>query len=116
MCIEGACVTLSSCEKLLGITNSSDLKFDKDISDLCDKVNENRNTWCRVTGYVSLEKQRIVMKMFVESQFSYCPLIWMSHHITLNNEINGLRERALRIVYSDYKSSFNTLLEKDGSF
>ena len=56
------------------------------------------------------------MKMFVESQFSYCPLIWMSHHITFNNEINGLRERALRIVYSDYKSSFNTLLEKDGSF
>ena len=56
------------------------------------------------------------MKMFVESQFSYCPLIWMSHHITLNNEINGLRERALRAVNSDYKSSFNTLLEKDGSF
>ena len=30
---EGACITSSSCEKLLGITIDSDLKFDKHISD-----------------------------------------------------------------------------------
>ena len=36
--------------------------------------------------------------------------------MTLNNKINRLHERALRIVYSDYNSSFNTLPEKDGSF
>ena len=54
------------------------------------------------------------MKMLVESQFNYCPLIWMLHSRTLNNKINRLHERALRIVY--YKSSFSTLLEKDGSF
>ena len=65
---------------------------------------------------MSLEKRRIVMKTFVESQFNYCPLIWMLHSRTLNNKINRLHERALRIVYSDYKSSFNTLLEKDGFF
>ena len=40
----------------------------------------------------------------------------MLHSRTLNNKINRLHERALRIVYSDYKSLFNTLLEKDGSF
>ena len=34
----------------------------------------------------------------------------------LNNKINCLHERALRIVYSDCKSSLNTLLEKDSSF
>ena len=40
----------------------------------------------------------------------------MLHSGTLNNEINLLHERAQRIVYSDYKSSFNTILEKDSSF
>ena len=65
---------------------------------------------------MSLEKRRIVMKTFVESQFNYCPLIWMLHSKTLNNKINLLHERALRIVYSDYKSSFNTLPENNGSF
>ena len=114
--LEGACITSSSCEKLLGITIDSDLKFDKHIYDLCDKVSKKINALCRVTGYMSLEKRRIVMKTFAESQFNYCPLMWMLHSRTLNNKINRLHERALRIVYSDYKSSFNTLLEKDGSF
>ena len=40
----------------------------------------------------------------------------MLHSRILNNKINCFHERALRIVYSDYKSSFNTLLGKDGSF
>ena len=40
----------------------------------------------------------------------------MLHSRTLNNKIYRLYERVLRIVYSDYKSSFNTLLETDGSF
>ena len=56
------------------------------------------------------------MKAFIESQFDYCPLIWMLHSRTLNNEINRIYEKALRTIYSDYKSSFNKLLDKDGSF
>ena len=90
--------------------------FDKHISDLCDKVSKKINALCRVTGYMSLEKRTIVMKTFVESQFNYCSLIWMLHSRTFNNKINYRHERALRIVYSDYKSSFSNLLEKDGSF
>ena len=62
--------------------------------------------------YMSLEKRRITMKTAVESQFNYCPLMWMLHSRTLNNKINCLHERALRIVYSDYKSAFKTLLER----
>ena len=102
----------SSCAKLLGITIDSDLKFDKHFSDLCDKVSKKVNASCRVTGHMSIEKRRIVLKTFVESQFNYCPLIWMLHSRTLNKKIDRLYERALRIVYSDYKSSFDTLLEK----
>ena len=45
----------------------SDLKFEKQISDLWDKVSKKINALCRVTGYMSLEKRRIVMKTFVES-------------------------------------------------
>ena len=73
--LEGTCVTSSSTEKLLGITADSDLKFDRHISDLCDRVMKKKNALWRVTGYMSLEKCRIVMKTFVESQLNYCPLI-----------------------------------------
>ena len=49
------------------------------------------------------------MKTFVES----CPLIWMFHSRRLNNKTT--HEKVLRIVYSDYKSTFQELLDKDAS-
>ena len=75
MHLEGTCITSSSCEKLLGITINSDLKFDKRISDLWNKVSKKINASCRVKRYMSLEKHRIVMKTLAKSQFNYCPLI-----------------------------------------
>ena len=56
------------------------------------------------------------MKRFIESQFNYCPLIWMFHSQTIINKSNRLHERAVRIVYSDFKSSFEGLLLKENSF
>ena len=55
------------------------------------------------------------MKTFIRSQFNYCPLVWMFHNRTLNNKINKLQERALRIAYKDDNSSFQELLDKDNS-
>ena len=68
--LEGPCITYDSCEKLLGITVDSDLKFGKHISDLCNKVSKNINALFQVTGYMSLEKHRIVIEMFVELPFN----------------------------------------------
>ena len=55
------------------------------------------------------------MESFIISQFNYCPLIWMIHSRGLNNKINRIHERALRIVYDDNRSSFEDLLNKDKS-
>ena len=55
------------------------------------------------------------MNSFVESQFSWCPLIWMYCSKTANDKINRIHERALRIVYLDYTSTFEELLLKDKS-
>ena len=52
------------------------------------------------------------MKAFVESQFGYS-LIWMFHSRGLNNKINRIHERALRITYKNKSSTFQELLEKD---
>ena len=61
-------------------------------------------------------KKRVLMKEFIESQFSYCPLIWIFHSRGVNNKINRLHERSLRIVYKGNISSFKDLLKKDRSF
>ena len=62
------------------------------------------------------QKLRMLLEAFIESQFSYCPLVWMFHSWTLNNRINKLHERALRLVYKDSRLTFEHLLEKDNSF
>ena len=39
----------------------------------------------------------------------------MFHSRSIKNKINHLHERVLRILYSDFKSYFENLLEKDGT-
>ena len=55
------------------------------------------------------------MNTFFKSQFSYFPLSWMFHNRKLNNKINRLHERCLRVIYNDSTSSFTELLEIDNS-
>ena len=52
----------------------------------------------------------------MESQFKYCPIIWMFYSQGSNNKINRLRERALGIVYDDDGSTFDQLLPVEKSF
>ena len=61
------------------------------------------------------EKKKIRMRTFIQSQFSYCPLIWMFCSRKINRKINQIHERALRLVYDDYTTPFEELLLKDRS-
>ena len=64
---------------------------------------------------MDLSKRKSLIKAFITSQFNYCPSIWMFHSRELNNPINRIHERALRLVYQDNSLSFAKLLEKDSS-
>ena len=65
---------------------------------------------------MTLKQRKIIINTFIISHFGYCPLVWMFHNRTLNNRINRLHERALRITYKDDQSSFEELLLKDKSY
>ena len=56
------------------------------------------------------------MKAFIESQFNYFSLIWMFHSRTMNNKMNRILEKALRLVYSNYSFNYDELLKKGGLF
>ena len=68
-----------------------------------------------IVNYMNLSKQKALMKTFVISQFNYFPSVWMFHSRILNNHINSIHERALRVTYQDYKSTFLQLLQKSNS-
>ena len=82
--------------KLLGITIDNKLNFTEHVSNIC-KVSMKLHALARISNFMCQQKLRTLLKAFIESQFSYCPLVWMFHSRTLNNRINKLHERALRL-------------------
>ena len=101
--------------KLLGVTIDNQLKFNEHVLNICKKASRKLSALSRMSSFLSFDKKRILFKAFFESQFKYCPLVWMFHSREVNQRINRLHERALRLVYNDYISTFEHLLEKDDS-
>ena len=100
---------------LLGITIDSNLTLESHINNICKRASQKLNALARVAPYMNVQKRRIIMKPFVTSQFGYCPLICMFHGRRLNNKINSIHERALRITFQDRISTFQELLNKGNS-
>ena len=113
--IENSTIKCSKVKKLLGVHIDYKLKFDTHVETICEKAHRKLNALSRITNYMELPKRRILMNAFLKAQFNYCPVIWMNHSRGLNNKINRLHERCLRIIYNDKCSNFEELLNKDNS-
>ena len=105
----------SKSEKLLGINIDNLLTFNEHVFKLCKKASQKLHAIARISSCLNKNKLRLIMNAFFSPQFGYCLLVWMFHSIRDNNKINCLRERMLRIVYKDYKSSYAELLSEDRS-
>ena len=75
-------------------------------------MSKNLHPLARISQYMNIHTQRMTMKAFIASAFGYCPPVWLFRSSKLNSRVNKLQERALRIVYQDYASSFTKILEK----
>ena len=113
--IKNETITNSSNQKLFGILFNNKFDFDEHDTSLCRKASQKLNVLARVAHYMNLAQRRLIMNAFIFSQFGYCPLVWMFHSRKLNNRINNIHELALRIVFRDYKSTFQQLLKENNS-
>ena len=113
--VDNSQVIESPVVKLLGIQIDSELKFDRYIETICKKASQKLNALSRLCAIIPFYRRKMLMQAFFNSQFSYCPLVWMCHSRHINNKINNLHFRALRMVYADELSTFEELLKKDDS-
>ena len=113
--IENSTIKCSKVKKLLEVYIDYKLKFDIHVETICKKAHRKLSALSRITNYMELPKRRILMNAFFKAQFNYCPIIWMFHSRCLNNKINRLHERCLRMIYNDKISNFEELLTKDNS-
>ena len=76
------------------------------ISEICKKAKKKKSS-------MILSKNRTVMNGIFKSQLNYYPLILTCRES--NNKINRPHEKCLKIIYNDKQSSFDVLLQEDGS-
>ena len=111
--VGGELIWESSHGKLLGITIDKNLNFKAHLKEICKKASAKVTALARVVRLLPFFRRRMLLKSFIESQFSYCPLVWMFCSRQMNRRINHIHERALRLTYGDYTASFQELLKKD---
>ena len=102
-------------ERLLGVTIDKDLSFKNHLDSLCKKASQKLHALVRISKFMDTDRIVLMMNTFVMSQFSYCPLIWMFHDRHINNKVNKIHERAVRIACKDSHSGFESLLERNNS-
>ena len=96
----------SDIENLLGVTVDGNINFNCHLENILKKDSKKFHMFARITPYMSIPKRKLLINSFFTSQFNYLPLAWMCHSGTMNNKINRLQERCLRVVHSDQTSSF----------
>ena len=110
--LDNISIASSVSEKLLRITLNSELKFEEHINKICNIVNNKLIALHRIGGHMSLDKRKMLVRAFIESQFSYCSLIWMFH----SRILKPITWKSIKNCYGDYESKIDELLEKDSSF
>ena len=73
---------------LLGITIDNRLSFDDHISKLCNKASMQLNAIFRLKKYMTQKELEVVFNSFIDSNFSYSPLLW---HFNTKNLLKKLK-------------------------
>ena len=90
-CIQIEYFTIKYCKTktLPEINYNNKLKFHAHVGIIGQKANRKLNALAKITNYMELPKNRILINAFFTIQFNYCTAIWMFHSRSLNNKING---------------------------
>ena len=64
-------------ENLLGISFDQSLSFKQHVRALCEMAEQKLHALAGISRYMDIEELQQLMRVFVLSQFSYCPLVWM---------------------------------------
>ena len=98
--------------KLLGVQIDYKLNFNLRITNICRSAANQLNALIRLKQFLSFEAKKVLVNSYFYSNFNYCPLVWMFSSAKSLNKIESLQKRALRYLYSDYESPYDTILAK----
>ena len=101
---------------LLGVKIDQQLEFKSHIEELCRKAAYKLHALRRIRKYLTVEKAKLLANAFINSQFTYAPLIWMFTGKSSIAKICKIHFRKLQVVYSNYDKSYHDLLNFSNDF
>ena len=109
-------ITLQSkpSEKVLRVTIDDRLQFSEHVSACCSKAARQLNALSRFSRHINLKSKSIIYNSFIASNFNYCSLVWHFCGTANSNKLEKLQERSLRILYIDFDSPIQNLIDKQG--
>ena len=100
--------------KLFGVGIDFNLKFDTQISNLyifiCRKASQQINVLKRIGNFLNFQSRKTIYHAFIMSNFNFCPLIWHVCSKRNTDKLDKVHFRALKFIFQDFDSSYETLL------
>ena len=98
--------------KLLEVTLDFKLNFSSHVSNICRKASRQLNVLKRLSKQLCKLGKLNIYYSFIMSNFNYCPLTWHFCGEVNAKKMENIQKRALRFIYNDYSSNYETLLKK----
>ena len=111
--IGNMCIAREDEVKLLGVFLDSSLSFDNHVKKICMKAVRQLNSLRRLGKHLDVSSRLLIYKTFLLANFNFCPLVW--HFCSSKGnmlKLEKVNECALRFIYNDLSSSYETLLRK----
>ena len=107
-------IKASSSVNLLGVRIDNQLNFNLYISNICRSAANQLNALIRLKRFLDFEEKKTLINSYFYSNFNHCPLVWMFSSAKSLNKVESLQKRALRFLYDNYDSSYESILKISG--
>ena len=79
---------------------------------MCRKTAKQRNALKRIGHLLDPSSRLTIVRAYIMSNLNYCPFVWYFCSRSNLSKLEVMQERALRLVYRNYKSSYEERLDQ----
>ena len=97
---------------IFGMNIDNKLHFDKHVSSVCKKINNQLNVMIRFRKLLSKATLVKLYKAFILPHFHYCSSVWHFCGARNTEKLDALNKRSLRFILNDVESTYSTLLNQ----
>ena len=94
------------------MTIDNRLNFDKHISAVCNKINNQFNVMLRFSNIISKVTMLKMYNVFILPHFYYCFSVWHFCGTRNSEKLEAVNKCIIRFIFNDYTSNYTTLLNK----